>query len=71
MRDDRRKLAEGTIKLLNTAGNYSTSSAREDVQRPMRMLQRDNSNIFQCGYLWILGIWQSGHGNNIIQFHGC
>lgn len=61
MRGDERKLGKrSTIrKLSNIAGNNSTSSTRKDVQRPMCVLQCDNSNIFQCGYFWILGIWQS------------
>jgi hypothetical protein len=39
------------------AGNYSSSSEGQDVQRFMRMLRRHFDHFFQRCNLWVLGIW--------------
>lgn len=56
------------IEFLPCAGNYSSSSAGQDVQRFMRLLCCNCLDFFQCCNLWILGLRQSGSGEQYSPF---
>ncbi|XVF75701.1 hypothetical protein PTKIN_Ptkin13bG0207800 [Pterospermum kingtungense] len=55
---------------VSLVGNHSSPSEGQDVQRFMHLFCSGSQHIFQCGSLWILGIWQSVSVNSSFQFYG-